>query len=641
MAAIASLMTANSITVAADKPEESKEKGLIAVLQSDAPPQVKGIVCKQLATCGTKAAVPALAALLSDEKLASWARIGLEAIPDPAVDDALRDAMGKLQGKLLIGVINSIGKRGDAKAVELLSQKLKDKDPALAAASAAALGRIGGDEAAKALVKALDKASPELLPAICDGSLRCADSLVLQNKQSMAIRIFNAVLDKKTLRHIRMEAMRGLIVAKQDAGIPMLIEQLKSDDAGMFAVAMGLAQTIPGPKLTKALMTEVTKLPPEKQVCVIDALGSRLDKTVVPTLLALAKNNSTNVCIAAIGALARLVDASTLPQLVEIAVAPDSEISRAAQSAIIGFPAVDADATGATMLASQDARVRVIGADVISRRMIISALPAVSKAAREDADQAVRVASINTLRDIGKVDDLFCLVDILLKNNSPEESQAAERAMAAICGRQTDMGACSEKLAGGLASATPPKKCALLRILRSVGDARSLQAVRAAMSDANTEIRDTATRLICNWNTADASADMLALAKDSTNNTYKLLGLRGYIRVIVNKEVPAGQKVAMCKEATALVQRDDERKILLGALGSTGDAESLRIASQYIDNAAIRDEACLAAVSIAEHMTGDKAELFVADIEKVLKNTRNKNVTARARKVLEQAKAKQ
>jgi hypothetical protein len=40
-------------------------------------------------------AVPALAALLTDEQLAAWARIALEAIPDPAADQALREAAAR------------------------------------------------------------------------------------------------------------------------------------------------------------------------------------------------------------------------------------------------------------------------------------------------------------------------------------------------------------------------------------------------------------------------------------------------------------------------------------------------------------------------------------------------------------------
>ena len=71
-----------------------------------------------MARIGNKDAVAPLAALLPDEKLSHMARYGLETIPSSAVDKALRDAAGKLQGRLLVGVIGSIGVRRDAKAVE-------------------------------------------------------------------------------------------------------------------------------------------------------------------------------------------------------------------------------------------------------------------------------------------------------------------------------------------------------------------------------------------------------------------------------------------------------------------------------------------------------------------------------------------
>ena len=114
-AVTAAIITPHARGAEADEPDPAAERQrvLIEVLQSDAPLQDKAITCKKLAIYGDKEAVPALAALLSDERLASWARIALEAIPGSEADDALREAMGKLKGRSLVGVINSIGVRRD------------------------------------------------------------------------------------------------------------------------------------------------------------------------------------------------------------------------------------------------------------------------------------------------------------------------------------------------------------------------------------------------------------------------------------------------------------------------------------------------------------------------------------------------
>ena len=81
--------------------------------------------------------------LLCNEHLSTYARYGLEPIADPSADDALRAALPKLKGNQLIGVINSIGKRRDAKAGPALAKMMYGADGDVARAAAAALGSIG------------------------------------------------------------------------------------------------------------------------------------------------------------------------------------------------------------------------------------------------------------------------------------------------------------------------------------------------------------------------------------------------------------------------------------------------------------------------------------------------------------------
>ena len=116
---------------------------LIEILKdSNASEFAKAKACQRLAVVGDKTAVPALAALLGDAKLSHYARFGLEPISDPLADDALRDALGELKGNLLIGVINSIGRRKDPKALDALAKLMHGDDHDVAEAARAALGRI-------------------------------------------------------------------------------------------------------------------------------------------------------------------------------------------------------------------------------------------------------------------------------------------------------------------------------------------------------------------------------------------------------------------------------------------------------------------------------------------------------------------
>ena len=132
------------------RPASGRASGRRTRAKADRRPEVgraaerKGRRLPRLSLVGTKDSVAPLAALLGDEKLSHLARYGLEPIPDPAVDDALRDALGKLKGRPLIGVIGSLGVRRDAKAIEPLAGCSRTPTPTSPRPPRESLGRIGG-----------------------------------------------------------------------------------------------------------------------------------------------------------------------------------------------------------------------------------------------------------------------------------------------------------------------------------------------------------------------------------------------------------------------------------------------------------------------------------------------------------------
>src|SRR5689334_1962170 len=117
---LAALIMVAASARAADGDASAKEKALIEKLHSDAPPAEKAIACKELSVYGSAQAVGELAKLLPNAELASWSRIALEAVPGPEASKALRDALDKVNGRLLVGTINSIGVRRDENAVDPL-----------------------------------------------------------------------------------------------------------------------------------------------------------------------------------------------------------------------------------------------------------------------------------------------------------------------------------------------------------------------------------------------------------------------------------------------------------------------------------------------------------------------------------------
>ena len=185
------------------------ETSLAAVLTTDVPFDAKQYVCRKLMVIGTAESVPSLADLLTDEKLAHSARYALERIDAPEAAQALRDALAKTNGALKIGVISSLGARGDAPSVAPLGALLGDSDGAVARAAAIALGAIRSPEAAKVLGAA--KATDQTKSVIADAQLACAENLLATGKKAQAKVIYMGLLGKKPASHVKLAATRGLL----------------------------------------------------------------------------------------------------------------------------------------------------------------------------------------------------------------------------------------------------------------------------------------------------------------------------------------------------------------------------------------------------------------------------------------------
>ena len=210
---------------------------LIAVLQCDAAPFDKAQACQRLALIGTKEAVPALAALLADERLSSYAQFRLPPIPDPSVDDALRDALGRLHGRLLSGVINSIGVRRDVKAVSALTKVARDPTSEAAPMALAALGQIATFEATETLQQVLASNSAAVRGAAAEACLVSVERLLARaNGKSpygcatpFAVQMCPAVSRR---RHPGGDPRPSV------GRSAILLAQLKVDDNDMFGIAL-------------------------------------------------------------------------------------------------------------------------------------------------------------------------------------------------------------------------------------------------------------------------------------------------------------------------------------------------------------------------------------------------------------------
>lgn len=195
-------------------PRNPTATAALAVLASEAGVHEKARACQQLGDFGGPESVPALASLLSHEVLADYARSGLEGIADPSAGQALRQALGTLQGRNLAGVVNSLGVRRERAALPELQALALDPKRGVAAEAMASLGMMGSVEAAKTLQQILKSDSIEQRESAAHAALVAAEHLAKGKNAAAARDLLNEVVHALPAGHLPVVAQRQLDALK-------------------------------------------------------------------------------------------------------------------------------------------------------------------------------------------------------------------------------------------------------------------------------------------------------------------------------------------------------------------------------------------------------------------------------------------
>jgi HEAT repeat protein len=602
-------------------PSPKTEKELLAVLASNAPKSKKADACKDLAIYGSGNAVAALAPLLADEQLASWARIALEAIPGPESDKALRDSLGSLKGQLLAGAIDSISVRRDATAVEPLAGHLKDADVAVASASAAALGHIGNASAAKALSQALAVAPAKVRSAVAEGLVLCAERALAEGKDAQAVVIYDEVRNANVPKQRILEATRGAILSRKQDGMALLMEQFRSPDKIMFQMALGTAREFPGGQVDQALAGEIDRTTPERAALLLGAMGDRKETVVLSAVLKAASSGPRPVRIAAVNALGRVGNASCLWPLLQTALESDEELAKSAKTALAELPGQDVDKGIVSQLPDAQGRIYPLLIELVGERRI-QAVPELVKAL-DSADDTVREAALVSLGTTVPADKLSVLIAQVVTPKNAKDQPIAEKSLKAACIRMGDREKCAAQLADAMQNAPVPTKIALAQIVGAVGGTKALATLGAAAKSSDAELQDASSKLLGSWMTIDAAPVLLDLAKTSPGDKYKVRALRGYIRIARQFTMSEPQRLEMCQNALAAATQPAEQKLVLDVLKRYRNLETLKLAAKLTrDLPKLNNEASQAALTIGRELGDEKHSASADEARHILSHAR-------------------
>jgi HEAT repeat protein len=582
------------------------EARVLAVLKApETPKDAKRYICRWLGIVGSAACVPAVAEFLTDDDLSHPARMALEPMPNAEAGAALRAALPRVKGKLLAGVIGSIGIRRDAQAVPALGGLARDSDATIAGTAIAALGAIGTAEAATALA---DLQVPEPLARTkARAQIVAASRLTASGRGAAAAAIYRTLIPPPHPQAIRTAALKGLIGAlPQVEAVALVIETMQGDDAAMRTAAIAAYTSSTDQALQDAAAAELPTMKPAGQIILLGVLA---DQTGVaargPVLRLLATPVESNLRVAALECLVRHGEAADVPMIVRLAGAEPGAVADAARKVLqrMGRPGVN-DAL-VRLIESPAASDRAVALATLASRRVESALPVLVRLVG-GADAALAAEAAKALGVMGSATQLSDLGMVLVRTDNASLRAATEEAMKTICSRAQDKSAASSALLASLAQASsPPARSALLRLLSNTGGAEALAAVVKARQDPDAGVQEAAFRTLVAWPDVAAASHLVEVARTTQKPNEAIVALRdGCLRLADMDEFPLAQRVGICRSVLEVATRPEEKKQAISGLSQMASTGALDVLLNCAKDSALKNDAMAAAIKVARQVGG-------------------------------------
>jgi HEAT repeat protein len=585
------------------------ETKLLALLKATATPAAKMVATRHLRVIAGDTAVPALQALLLDERTADFALYVLQPLPGAAADKALLQtlAAARLAGTTRIAVIAALGERHAADAVPALVPLLKQ--PEFARAAATALGAIGTDPAAQALLLAYPGAAKDVKVPVAASILKCAERSWAAQNGPAALKLYDTLwADAALPAPMRKAAALGRMAVAGGDAPKMLLAHLEGADVELQEAAIQKIPDVMRPDALAPICTLLPRLPETSQVKLVAALSGYPKAAVLPTILAAARADSAAVRLAAFKALERVGDASVVPFLAESAARTRGSEQTAARSALGLIKGREVDAAILSLIASKpgdEVEGELILA--VAERRLFPAKTIVA-AALASPSLKVRVQAMKALRALGTPSDIPAVLDVLAKSTDETERAEAEGATAALAAKIVKpdgrAGAVTARLA---AEKDPQVRARLIAVLPLVGDPSTLPVLRRTLDSPDVDAFDAAVRALCAWPTTAAREDVMRLARDLRTETHRLLAIRAFVRLVAldrYRDRPA--VIADLRLAAGFAWRAEEQKLVLGELAPFACQDALDLATSFLREPSVKEEAQAAVDKIKERLAAQK-----------------------------------
>jgi HEAT repeat protein len=570
------------------------EPKLVAFLKTSATMVAKMAAGRALRVIASDQAVPALQALLADDRASDMALYALQQIPGAATDKALVQALSlpKVSGATKIAIVAALGERRSADAVPTLVGLLKQTD--LAKAVATALGTIGNDAATQALVAAFAGAQGDLKPVVAASMMKCAEKSLAAKNDAAALRLYDTLAADASLPvPFRKAAAMGRITAGGSGAATILTGYLERSDEIMQEAALARLRDVIPPDAIAPVCARLPRLPESSQVKLLAVLAGYPKDRVLTAILDSARSNAAAVRIAAMKALASTGGPTEVPFLAQAAASARGTEQAAARTALGSLKGREVDAAILALMAqkpSEDVQAELLTA--IADRRVYAAKGVIASALTSPSPR-IRLSALKAIRAIGTPSDMPAALDLFAKSDDEVERTEAGKTTAALALKIASPDGRAGAIRARVTSEKDPQvRARYIGLLPLVGDNSTLPLLRRMLEASDADVVDAAVRALTAWPTSAAREDVLQLARDLRNETHRLLAITGLVRIIaLDRYRDPEAAVADLRQAAGFSWRPEEQKLVLGALGQFPCRDALELATGFLREPTVAAEA--------------------------------------------------
>lgn len=576
-------------------------RSLIRSLEERPDPEVKAFLIRQLQLIAGDEAVTALAGYLRDDRLCEPAAQALLAIGTLKAEEALLSALKTASGGRRVTLIRGLGTMRSVSALPEILPFADSSDRELRQVALFALANLGDPAAGSVLTRFTLLASRydrQSAPALL---LLYTRRLGEGGHKKDTARLCHQLLDFYTAPEESQVPCTALTILVETLGETALGDLLRAMDHPARAVrsrALELVQTMPGPAVTAIWIKELERSRPEVRAEILNMLGTRGDRSALPSVLRELSSPQAEVRMPAVSAAAALGGLEILPEIWPL-LDNSGEVETAhIQKVLLGFPSAQVVPEAAARLTGSSPQAQAALMQILAERRA-SRYAFHVLALTGSGDDEVRREALTALERLVQSEHLEPVLDLLLSIEKRSEVPLAQNALVAAALSFPEVEDRASAILARYEICAPERRPDLLRPLARIGGERALNLVIRELDSPETRIRSAAVYALARWPEIRAADPLLELCRSTTDRKILYPALQGYVRLIRAAGLPPEQKASALGKTLEIPLGNQEKNLVLDALSRVKTHSALRLAAGFLGDLQVRLRAAQAVLRIA------------------------------------------